>query len=112
LIARHDLRRWLGAREATLSEDGVVRFEGETDTAKVQGVTGLRPGPVLVRGDAAAKPFREMATVPTALLRAGTLETLRASVALAEAGRYVLAATVAAWSAAPLILALASLTAR
>jgi hypothetical protein len=100
-----ELRRWRAARVGTLSEDGVVRIEGEATTAVVQGVAAVPPGPVLVFEDAARVPFREAASVPAGALRAGTRDELEASLAVAGAGSFALAAAITLWSALPLFAA-------
>lgn len=99
------LATWRGAREATLTEHGAVAFGEDLPAAKVQGAAAVAPGPVLVRDDATATHLRAMATVPADALRAGTRRDLAEALALADGGRYVLAATIAAWSVAPLALA-------
>jgi hypothetical protein len=98
------LSRWRNAREATLTEHGAVTFGEDLPAAKVQGEAKAPVGPVLVLDDASATHLRAMATVPAASLRAGTQRDLAEEIALADGGRYVLAATVAAWSVAPLAL--------
>lgn len=105
------LRRWLGARAGTLA-DGVVRFEGDATAATVQDAPAVAPGAVLVFEDAAKQPFREAATIPAGALRAGTMDDLRDAIAVAEGGRFALAATIAVWSALPLAAALPLLSAR
>jgi len=105
------LRRWLGARPGTLA-NGVVRFDGDATAATVQDVAEVAPGPVLVFEDAAKQPFREAATIPAGALRAGTMDDLRDAIAVAEGGRFALAAAVAAWSALPLAVTLPLLSAR
>lgn len=103
-VAR-ELARWRDARAGMLSEDGVVRIEGEATTAVVQGAHTVAPGPVLVFEDAARVPFREAASVSAGALRVGTRGALEASIAVARAGSFALAAAVALWSALPLIAA-------
>lgn len=101
---------WRAAREATLTDEGTVRFGEDLPAAKVQGDAITAAGPVLVRGDTSAAHLREMPVVPVDALRAGTLADLEGAITLADAGRYVLAATVAAWMALPLAVALLSLS--
>lgn len=100
------LEAWRSARPATLSDEGTVRFGEDLPAAKVQGISSVAAGPVLVRGDTSAAHLREMSTVPSDSLRAGTLAELEAAISVTAAGRYVLAATVAGWMALPLALAI------
>lgn len=100
------LEAWRSARPATLSDEGTVRFDEDLPAAKVQGISAVTAGPVLVRGDTSAAHLREMSTVPADSLRAGTLAELEAAISVTQSGRYVLAATVAGWMALPLALAI------
>ena len=88
--AAPELRGWRAARAATLCFDGTVLMHGKTAVTAAQDVSDVEPGPVLVLADGQ--------------LRAGTRADLEASIAVAAAGPFALAAAVALWSALPLAL--------
>lgn len=112
LLRKSELAPWRSAREATLTEHGTVSFGGDVPVASVQGETTVAPGPVIVRDDAPAAHLRDMSTVRATSLRAGTLRDLRDAIALDDGGRFVLAATVAAWCALPLAVTVLAIATR